>query len=281
MANEEPKRLAHSKEVLRELFAKSGNVCAYPGCQQMMINKTGQFIGQICHIAGVRGERFDKDMSNEQRAAAANLILMCYAHHVETNDVNAFPIERLTRMKQEHEAHFSDPGMRMYRAYVDQTSRKTLGKASTVQRLCRVLGWSYTPSETRELVDDINIVGERLSRLDIQSRLFICAVIERARCVKDSYNARSMGCLWLRWDDFTAATTVTNEEVRRHLEALEAHRLGREDQIAVGEYEVPAIMLYETPIGGWDLWTAIAEFCEVSGESLRTMIVDLQFDRLD
>jgi hypothetical protein len=281
MAGEQPKRLAHSKEVLRELLAKSGNVCAYPGCRAMMINKTGKFVGQICHIAGVRGERFDKDMSNEQRAAAANLMLMCYPHHVETNDVIAFSVERLTRLKQEHEAHFSDPGMLMYRAYVDQTSRKTSGKAATAQGLCRVLGWSHSASEAKELADEINTVGERLSRLDIQSRLFICAVIERVRLVKDTHNARSMGSLRLRWDDFTAATTATNEEVRRHLVALEAHRLGREDQIDMGEHEVPAIMLYETPVGGWDLWTAIAEFCEVSGEPLEMMIVDLQFDRLD
>lgn len=281
MSEEEPKRLAHSKDVLRELFAKSGNVCAYPGCAEIMIDKSGRFVGQICHIEGVRGERFNKLMSNEQRAAAANLMLMCYRHHVETNDVIAFPVERLARMKADHETLFSDPGMRIYKAYVDQAARKGLRKTITGMRFCQVLGWAHSPSEAKETAEEINLVGEKLARLDVQSRLFICAVVERAHFVRNTSNVRSMGSLWLRWDDFTATFMTTNAEVRQRLEALEAHRLGREDRLDLGEYEVPAIMLYETPVGGWDVWSAIGEFCEASGEPLETILVDLQFDRLD
>ncbi|MDY0969066.1 hypothetical protein [Sphingomonas sp. CFBP9021] len=281
MIDEEPKRLAHSKEVLRELFAKSGNVCAYPGCRAMMIDKKGLFVGQVCHISGVRGERFNQLMSNEQRAAAANLILMCYPHHVETNDVTAFPVERLTRMKDDHEALFSDPGMRLYKAYVDQSARKGLRQATTAQRFCRVLGWQQTPVEAQETADDINLVGEKLAKLDVQSRLFLCAVVERAHFVRHTANVRSMGHLWLRWDEFTANYLENDTEVHQRLTALEAHRLGRKDQLDLGDYEVPAILLYQTPNGGWDLWSAIAEFCEASGEPLEMILVDLQFDRLD
>lgn len=41
MARKEPK-----KEVLRALFAKTGNQCAFPGCKNKLINNKNKFIGQ-------------------------------------------------------------------------------------------------------------------------------------------------------------------------------------------------------------------------------------------
>src|ERR1039458_9948296 len=37
------KRLEPKKEVLRELFLKSGNLCAFPGCERLMLNIEGVF----------------------------------------------------------------------------------------------------------------------------------------------------------------------------------------------------------------------------------------------
>jgi hypothetical protein len=76
-----------------------------------MINKDGVFVGQICHIeAAVEGgERFNPAMSDELRAAFSNLMLMCYEHHVITNDVDTYPVPVLQAMKAQHEAKFTDP----------------------------------------------------------------------------------------------------------------------------------------------------------------------------
>ena len=48
-----------------------------------MMNEQGVFIGQVCHIKAAEngGPRFSPAMTNEQRRAPANLMLMCYAHH--------------------------------------------------------------------------------------------------------------------------------------------------------------------------------------------------------
>ena len=86
---EKPKRLTPKGETLRELFLKSGNMCAFPNCTSLMMNSDGVFIGQLCHIEAAEegGERFNPSMTNEERRAAANLMLMCYEHHKITNDV--------------------------------------------------------------------------------------------------------------------------------------------------------------------------------------------------
>jgi hypothetical protein len=96
-----------------------------------MMDSKGNFIGQICHIEGVKGERFIEGRSNEERAAAANLMLMCYAHHTETNDEAVYTVAVLQQMKADHEALFTDPGLRIYQAYVDQTGQLAGRRAET------------------------------------------------------------------------------------------------------------------------------------------------------
>jgi hypothetical protein len=81
---EKIKRLTPKTEVLRELYLKSGNQCAFSGCPRVMIDSDGNFVGQICHIEAAEegGERFNHKQTNEDRRAFNNLMLMCYEHHV-------------------------------------------------------------------------------------------------------------------------------------------------------------------------------------------------------
>ncbi len=103
-------RLALKLDVLRALFARSGNQCAFEGCSQVLINHKNQFVGQICHIeaANKGGERFNSESTDEERRSYNNLILLCYPHHIETNDVDEFTVEKLKLIKQKHEAIFKD-----------------------------------------------------------------------------------------------------------------------------------------------------------------------------
>jgi len=95
-------------DVLRALFARSGNQCAFPGCTHSLINEKNQFIGQVCHIeaASPNGQRFNPNQSDEQRRAYENLVLLCYPHHVETNDAVEYSVERIRNIKYEHESRF-------------------------------------------------------------------------------------------------------------------------------------------------------------------------------
>lgn len=102
-------RLIPKVDVVRALFARSGNQCAFPGCIQPLINDRNRFIGQICHIEAALpgGERYNPHQSDEERRAYSNLLLFCYPHHVETNDVDEYPVDTLQRFKRDHEALFA------------------------------------------------------------------------------------------------------------------------------------------------------------------------------
>lgn len=283
MSNEEdPKRIAHTKEVLREIFARSGNICAFPGCSQLMILNDGKFVGQICHIEGVKGERFNKNMTNQERAAAANLMLMCYRHHVETDDVERYTVDRLKQMKQNHESLFSDPGLSIYKTYIDETTRHEPNKCRSANYFCKTLDWDITNSDNIETVNDINAIAEKLKNIDISSRRFISAVVNRAFRVQNTDNV-SKRCdnLYLRWDDFSMSYQVSDDEIRSQLSHLEAHRLGGEDEMEINDYLHRAIRLNATPIEGWDFWLPLAEFCTKTGNSLEEIIVGLNFSILD
>ncbi|MEI9911761.1 MAG: hypothetical protein WDO71_20195 [Bacteroidota bacterium] len=101
-------RLAPKLEILRGLFALSGNQCAFPGCTHALISDKGTFIAEICHIeaANKGGERYNPTQTDEERRSFENLLLLCLAHHRETDDVTEFPVPRLKQIKKEHEDQF-------------------------------------------------------------------------------------------------------------------------------------------------------------------------------
>ncbi len=101
-------RLAIKTDVLKALFARSGNQCAFPGCTQPLINEKNKFIAQVCHIEAALegGQRYNPDGHDENRRSYENLLILCYPHHIETNDVDEYPVERLIKMKRDHEQMF-------------------------------------------------------------------------------------------------------------------------------------------------------------------------------
>lgn len=104
--NETPKRLAPTQYTLIRLFARSGNQCAFPGCNNILIDEEDNFVGQVCHIEGVKGERFNQLMSNEERRSLDNLVLFCYPHHKKTDNVDKYSSDNLKEIKIAHEAQF-------------------------------------------------------------------------------------------------------------------------------------------------------------------------------
>ena len=130
---EKPKRLKPTPEVLRELFLKSGNQCAYPGCSALMLDEQGNFIGNICHIEAAEpgGERFNPDMTNEERRSFGNLVLMCYEHHQVTNDIAKYTPEKLSQIKHSHEQLFSSPD-RAYRELIENLNWRALVAAGLI-----------------------------------------------------------------------------------------------------------------------------------------------------
>jgi hypothetical protein len=113
-------RLNTKYDTYRALFAKSGNVCAFPGCNEEMVTSRGIFVGQICHIeaAELGGQRYNIDSNDEERRSFENLMLMCYRHHCETNDVTVYDVQSLKTMKREHEARHGQKPYKINEAFL-------------------------------------------------------------------------------------------------------------------------------------------------------------------
>lgn len=99
-------RLPLKPSVVKRLFAVSKNECAFPGCNEAIVDNFGTVIGEICHIEGAEegGERYNNDSNDEYRRSFENLILMCSNHHKKTNNVIEYPTEKLTKFKLDHES---------------------------------------------------------------------------------------------------------------------------------------------------------------------------------
>lgn len=55
--------------IIKALLANSGNRCAFPGCNQPIVNEEYKIIAQLCHIeaASQNGPRYNKNQSDEER----------------------------------------------------------------------------------------------------------------------------------------------------------------------------------------------------------------------
>jgi hypothetical protein len=95
-----------TEKTIKQLFALSGNICAYPGCQLPIVDPSGTITGEICHIKARHsgGRRFDHEQAEEDRHAFGNLILLCRHHHkIIDSEPEIYTEEVLTEMKSIHE----------------------------------------------------------------------------------------------------------------------------------------------------------------------------------
>jgi hypothetical protein len=108
--DDEKKRRKPSEAILKILFGKSGNVCAFPDCRTHLIADVADAskpLGQIAHIIAAEdiGPRGDPDITPEERNSASNYILLCPTHH---SLIDKFPcqynVSVLREMKRLHES---------------------------------------------------------------------------------------------------------------------------------------------------------------------------------
>lgn len=101
----------YRESVVKELFAKSGNVCTFPGCNCTLYDGNDEEAeGHICHIVGLKpgSIRHNPNMTEEELNDYDNLILMCPKHHEEIDsDEKQYTVDVLKKMKKEHEAEIA------------------------------------------------------------------------------------------------------------------------------------------------------------------------------
>ena len=231
---EKAKRLAPTGETLRELFLKSGNICAFPNCNNLMMNSDGVFIAQLCHIEAAEegGERFNQSMTNEDRRSVTNLMLMCLEHHKVTDDVGRFPVELLRQMKLDHERRFSRPDRAILEKLTDWTTVEQPKGVKNLRRLDKALGWDATDEDRLSSIRAMNVYIERFGRVPVEVRRFLGAAVARAHRMRDTPAVRyGTSHLFILVSDLQAALRLEPRVIDENVKLLEAYGLGDFDEM--------------------------------------------------
>ena len=297
---EKPSRQAPKFETLRKLYVLSGNLCAYPGCNKLLLDANANFVGQICHIeaASPGGERFNPNMTNEERRHFDNLMLMCYDHHIETNKVAEYPVERLKSFKREHEAKFSTEALvqSILNSLRDYTEHGAdFEKVKSLENLFDTLypqnNQSRRPVEVIERdCDAFNQTIEQYLKLSLLARrLFLIGL-------KHSHHP-----FYTKWRLDTDVLYVDFSEIANKLNMT--FRLNRENDIGslVDEIESNGLMHVSEFDVEYDrivhrhtytavnpkleasefIWLYIKNFCEKTNKDVVSFVSDLDFSELD
>lgn len=266
--NESPKRLEPLKETARRLYLTSGNQCAFPGCNKMIINSDGELLGEICHIEAAMpgGERFNPNQTNEERRNFNNLIILCLDHHQITNNVNEYPVEKLKEMKRNHEKKFADAVSKLESSIEDLTELQTINYCTSLETINKTLQWNNNKEELREIINLFNSEADRLKKLVPNTRNLFSIMINRS-----NNNVFSI-------DEVQQAAALSNNEFKKHYNILKRYYFIDEAEEVDGDY-VSALGIADD----WDLWTDIKNFCDSESNVYRVeaIINDLNFSLLD
>lgn len=95
-------------KVIKELYARSGNCCAFSGCNSSLFEDAN--LSEVCHIEGLNPDsaRYNPSLSEEEVNSMENLILLCSNHHslVDQRE-EIYTVDILHQMKYEHESRVS------------------------------------------------------------------------------------------------------------------------------------------------------------------------------
>jgi hypothetical protein len=200
-------RTSLAAKVLRALFARSGNRCAFPGCPAELINSKNQLIAQVCHIeaAEAGGERFNPTQSDEERRDYANLLILCYPHHVETDDINEYPVARLRKIKADHEAVFGQRPYKIDESLLYKLSFEMDEYWSKIDRL----------HKTEHIVPDLSVpvdVGATYEQLAKQTDQLIDSLSRWSVILADSDRSRYTDLVALLDEHGVLISSLDNDE---------------------------------------------------------------------
>lgn len=104
------KRTEFSITVIKTLFGASPNICAYTGCEEKLTDPGWKEVNaEVAHICGERpsAARFDPSMTDEERNAYDNLLLLCPKHHklIDRLDPGGHSVDFLREMKAKSALH--------------------------------------------------------------------------------------------------------------------------------------------------------------------------------
>lgn len=209
---------------------------------------------------------------HSQGAIMLWLMLMCYEHHVVTNDVAKYPVSELKRMKKEHEDKFSSVIQKMRNSVIDYGIVNQHVKVLNCKRLSDVIGFSCTDEENLENAKVLNGLIDKLMDLPIETRYLLAIMVAR------SFDDMLRGCM-VPLHEIKAATGKDASFIMNHIEIL--NRRGVISEPDTDEYGRPFCNLYGDFNSGWNYWGNIRDYCKMIGEPITKICVELQFSVFD
>ncbi|MFN4042266.1 MAG: hypothetical protein ACK4I0_11445 [Brevundimonas sp.] len=282
-SGEVPKRLTPTPEVMRELYLLSGNNCAMPDCDGLIIDAKGVVVGEVCHISSAMpdGARFDPQKTNEQRREVSNLILLCRGHHTQVDSKQRrkdYPVEVLTKIKREHEAKFKGLADALTHSfntgYADSTDKLKPTDAKTYARLATILPEAALKGEdAARRKKQISAYVAKMKVVPDAERLFMLAIIKRAlKLGKDE--------MVVHVDDVKSALSVGHSRIKTMGDALSRYGVGDVDLYGTGRGTDEHHVGIRDP-SDYLTWAEIAEFCDNTGVPLDDFVLRLKFGLLD
>ncbi|MDT0686730.1 hypothetical protein [Autumnicola psychrophila] len=98
-------------DTIKALLSKTGNKCAFDGCDHPIFDQNNLYIANLCHLEGVseNGPRHNRNHAIIQNNSFDNLMFLCYRHHKEIDsNPQKFSVEILKQFKSNHEAKFDE-----------------------------------------------------------------------------------------------------------------------------------------------------------------------------
>jgi len=152
------------------LQLRSGNRCAFPGCNALLVKKAAFgtrliVTGEIAHIISEKldGPRGNHPLPAGEHNKYANLIFLCSTHHTEVDALpEVYTVERLRQMKAEHEGAIEQATIRAKLA-VESTDLELINEVvhSTLLTVIRMPKYifsapcEYGDSQEKEAIKDV------------------------------------------------------------------------------------------------------------------------------
>lgn len=276
-----PKRYTPVGETLRELFLKSGNLCAYPGCAALNMNSDGVFTAEVCHIEAAEpgGERFNEFMNNESRRHVSNLMIMCHTHHVITNDIAIYTVAKMKEIKASHEGRFSDPERAILEQLKDWTALASVTMPVNLGEYAKMVN-GLTPEQVEGSLGELRQFIQRFRYIPMKDRKFLSVVVSRMNDVKNTkatykpYGYPQAIIL----SDLLSALNLSQEKVIESVTALKIYNLGYLDEC---EEEGLDLRVQISPISSGWYWSELYDFCKFAKIDLEVLTIEMDFARLD
>ncbi|MFJ3402221.1 hypothetical protein ACIPM5_35095 [Streptomyces microflavus] len=239
-----------------------------------MLNENDDWVGEIAHIRGAKkgSARFDASMTNEERRAYDNLLILCPTHHEQVDTGNGrllHTVTELEQVKKQHEDRFRRVIATIAESqdeYVDLTRRNVVKPCTTLARLLpeqdiEDIGWN---------VEVVNRFAGELRRVTLAARGLLSTVVEFGGRIGVPEAARR--------------ADTTEDRVRKLALELDRFKLA---YIDYEDDEIPErLMLWMSQnhpvLDGWDLWDDLRRcVAECTHLTIDDVIVRLDFSSLD